>query len=612
MLGLCGLPDLIIRLIALAMALLGLVWPDAARIGEGLVHPANASASAAPITDIGRIAGLCGDDSPLPLRETANELLADRYHLGQHPVAALPHRLSWTEDPFGDRQWRQKLQMLRYVNALAFAWQETGDERYRSRARSLVRSWLRSNPYDAPASGAAWRSQVTAWRTMTLICLADVIPGDWLTQAIAEHGGILYRPDVWVRKGNHALNQALALLDAGCHLGRTAWQRRAAKRIGILARQEIDTQGVSAEQATKYDLYDYDRFSVAIALLAACGVPAPADLDRVARIPDFLAQATRPDGHLETIGDTDDVSLRPIPGTATEFTASGCSIGQPPGRTVAIYDAGYAFIRTGWGEERPFSEETFVSLRFQRSHRSHGHDDSGGVTLHGAGGQLLVDPGYGDQNDSRWHRFFISRAAHNVVRVDGVTAHPERGSVLTRRVVTRDAVDLSIRIRVYPGVSLQRRVIVSRRLGYVVVEDTMRSTMPLRYEQLWHLRPGSRPTISGPRAWTRSGHGDVLIRQLLATGAMGQVVGSTSPIQGWVSSSYGQRVPAPVIVQAVHGRSARLVTLLVPFAAPNERGRPPIAVRDVRVTPDGFRFVLSVGGRRERLVATASGVSVSG
>jgi hypothetical protein len=104
----------------------------------------------------------------------------------------------------------------------------------------------------------------------------------------------------------------------------------------------------------------------------------------------------------------------------------------------------------------------------------------------------------------------------------------------------------------------------------------------------------------------------VLIRQLLATGAMGQVVGSTSPIQGWVSSSYGQRVPAPVIVQAVHGRSARLVTLLVPFAAPNERGRPPIAVRDVRVTPDGFRFVLSVGGRRERLVATASGVSVSG
>ena len=166
---------------------------------------------------------------------------------------------------------------------------------------------------------------------MTLICLTDIFPDAWLTRAIEAHGTILYRPDVWVRKGNHALSQAIALLDAGCHLARAGWQRRAAARIGILARRKIDPQGVSAEQATKYDRYDYDQFSVAIELLGACGMPLPRGLDRVARIPDFLAHATRPDGHLETIGDTDDVPLRPIAGTATEYTASGCAVGQATG-----------------------------------------------------------------------------------------------------------------------------------------------------------------------------------------------------------------------------------------------------------------------------------------
>ena len=300
--------------------------------------------------------------------------------------------------------------MLRYVNALAFAWEQTGDERYRERAYSLPR----------PGSGRIPRRCAGHGRGMAQSGhrVADDDPhlpdrhlslDAWLTRAIEAHGAILYWPDVWVRKGNHALSQAIALLDARCHLARAGWQRRAAARIGILARLGNPPAGASAEQATKYDRYDYYRFSVAIELLGACGMPPRRVLDPRRTHPGLPGpRPTRPDGHLETIGDTDDVPLRPIAGTATEYTASGCAVGQPPDRTVAIYDAGYAFVRTRWGEERPFGDETFVSLRFQRGHRSHGHDDSGGVTLYGAGGKLLVDPGYGDQNSSRWHRFFIS------------------------------------------------------------------------------------------------------------------------------------------------------------------------------------------------------------
>ena len=111
---------------------------------------------------------------------------------------------------------------------------------------------------------------------------------------------------------------------------------------------------------------------------------------------------------------------------------------------------------------------------------------------------------------------------------------------------------------------------------------------------------------------TRSGDGDLLIRQLLATGTTRRVAASTSPIQGWVSSYYyvtAHRLPRPS--SPCVAESARRSTLLVPFHATNARERPPVTVRDIRVTPDGFRFVVSVEGRRERLVATASGVTVS-
>ncbi len=593
---------------------LGLTPPTSARADGDLLSAGGDGADRAP-SSVGANddAERCNVDSPVSLTQTADDLLIDRYHLGQHPAVTLAHVLTWAEDPLADRQWRQKFQQLRYVMALMYRWQASGEARYLDRGIDLVRAWIAANPRVGAASDSAWKDQVTAWRAMTLVCMADMLPPTgWLDSAIRLHGSVLADPAFYVRYGNHALNQAIGLLDVGCYLHRTDWQTLAARRIDTLVTQAIDRQGVSDEQATKYDRYDYDRFILARDHLLRCHLAPPAGFDRVERIPHFLAQATRPDGHYETIGDSDDKAAKGIPGTPTVYTSSLGLRGSPPDQTVTFYENGYAFGRTGWGQdERTFAQEIFFSLRYAAGLIRHGHDDAGAVTLYGNGAQLLVDPGYGDQNSSIWHRFFVSRAAHNAVSVLGRAPSAGRGSVLERHAITSGSVDAVVRVRVYPGITMRRRVIFSRALGYLVVEDTMTSPTARTYRQLWHLTEDAQPHVAGDRAWSRRPSGNLLIQQLIGGGATLQLRGETSPIQGWISRSYGQRAAAPVIEERRSGTQVRYLTLLAPFDTGTGTHRPPVDVSGLRLTTHGFSMTIEVEGHHERLDATATGVRIT-
>ena len=85
-----------------------------------------------------------------------------------------------------------------------------------------------------------------------MVCMARMMPRQaMLVRAITTHGAVLADPGFYVGRGNHALNQAIALLDAGCYLRRKDWQRLAAQRIGRLVAKSISSQGVSNEQAIR-------------------------------------------------------------------------------------------------------------------------------------------------------------------------------------------------------------------------------------------------------------------------------------------------------------------------------------------------------------------------
>ena len=538
----------------------------------------------------------------------ADDLLANRYTFGYLPTVELPANPRWNENPLKSRNWEFQYHSLRFVWDLLAAFQETADARYLDRASFLLRDWVRDNPRAAGRSVFSWNDHSTAWRAVVLVCAAELLPATaWLDRALVLHGRTLADPAFYVRHGNHALNQSVGLLEVGCRLGRKSWMDLAATRLDRLVRESVNAEGVTNEQAVFYQLYNWSNYTRARQRMAACNVPEPRSLARIDRMPEFLAHATLPNGEYVMLGATPQRKALAIPGTAAEYAATQGASGAVPTARFAIFGAGFAFGRTGWGEERPSADEVAWSARFGPGLKWHGHADGLSLTLYGRGSRLLEDPGVFTYNADRWHRYALGRSAHNVVTVDGRGYDPSRPTALLAQSTSASCDYLLLRNRGVAGVTHQRRIVFSPRSGYVLVDDVLTSDAPRTFRQLWHLVADGDPVIEAGVVRTRRKRGNLTIVQLLSTGAPRIVTGRANPVQGWFSSRLEHRIPAPVVEVPQRGRSVRYLTLLLPTAEPGAA----YDVRDLEVTRGGFALTITVGGVTERVTVEGDMASIT-
>jgi hypothetical protein len=310
-----------------------------------------------------------------------------------------------------------------------------------------------------------------------------------------------------------------------------------------------------------------------------------------------------PNGKFEMIGDTSGGQAPWKPGTDMEYAATRGASGVKPARVIAKYTAGYLFARSGWGEKRPAADETFLSTKWGAAPVFHGHSDGLELTLAGYGSRLLIDPGLYAYSAGTIRGFMKGRSAHNVVTVDGLTWHSTATSRLLAYHVSSKYVDIQLRAAGYTGVTHTRRITYSRGLDYVIVDDQLASSSTHTYRQLWHFTEDAKPAVGVASVWTQRAKGNVMVRQLAGTTTMNIVRGRTSPVQGWVSYTYGVKVAAPVEEAVKRGSNVRYVTLIVPAA-----GHPNPKVSGFHLTSTGYTVTIAIGAHSERL--TVSGTSI--
>jgi hypothetical protein len=324
-------------------------------------------------------------------------------------------------------------------------------------------------------------------------------------------------------------------------------------------------------------------------------------------MPNFLAYATRPDGAYETIGDTRLGKAVPIKGTISQYAATLGTSGPKPPHTMAVYGEGYVFGRTGWGSDRSYKDESFFSLRFGGPRIIHGQSDGSAVTLYGMGRELLVDPGYESYNGGKFRAFFKSQASHNSLLADGYEGDFSDIWKLTRSRITDDYFEGIVELRTSSGLVSTRRVIFSKRLGFLIVEDRADAPKKTTFHQLWHLPLGASVTVAGQSAYTNFSRGNVLVQQLIDGAHFNVVQGRTNPMQGWLPTTWGSHAAAPVLEDVRNVTHAKFVTLLVPFGS----SRSSVQVTNVDAHGQRYSFDINAGGKRQHVQADGNGVVIT-
>jgi len=536
------------------------------------------------------------------------KLLSGRLAMRPHPEWTLPPEIDWAADPFQDVNWRSQYHMLRWLDPLRRA-AAKGDDAAFSMWLRYVRDWVRSNPRDDPAHEWVWSDMVDGIRAIQL-CLAaplvrDKSPEDlgWLEQTIVDHAEFMADP-ANLGHSNHAMHQHEALFVCGRTLGDERYTDLAVSRFDRLLAEQYDEQGVNAEGAIAYHYNNYLWYERALKRFDAEGFDRPAAAERHARAPEEIAHATRPDGTFVGIGDTDGGGPKAIGSPLTDYVSSAGSDGKPPSDLLKIYDQGYLFARSGWGEtERNYDEETFFSVSFGRSDRVHGHPDGGSLTFSADTVNWIVDPGKFQYGRSIERRHMLSRFSHSLVSIDGRQPEKRATVALVRESVSQRAYDLLFTDDSFPGIELTRRVIYSLNGDYLVVIDHVRTPKEVTARQRWQLGPAVVAAISPHRVELTSGEHRAVLSYAGTATALDQVTGNEEPFDGWVATGWKKKAPATAVTATKSGTSFRFITVIAAGA-----GRAPSATT-VPTEQPGFCLEVSNGRMTEHIVIRDEDVS---
>jgi heparinase II/III-like protein len=556
----------------------GSAWNPA---GATTASPAQSPVAGSPTEFTARVKDAARACGGLPRfdKTTADQIMAGKLAISPFPsVTVDPGRngdINWAQNPFHHPTWQQDFQSGGWIEMLISGYLAGGPEAgaYRTRAEAITRSWLRGVP-------------IGSRDPETVICLSEGFPGQaWISRQI--DASVNYLATHWQGPWNHGLVQDLKLMRIGCSYPATAfggdalkWRQTADSQILSSFQPNrlgpsIDTQGAVNEQATGYERFVYDLWRGGEPELKACGYPLSADIAaRIAKMPDFLAEATQPDGNLAQIGDTyqESAFLSPAPDL-------------PALPLVAVYNAGYVFGRSAWGPDG-----TFYSLRFGPARQIHGHNDHMGLTYFSRGRNLIVNAGHTGYEVSAYRDYIRSpEAASTFIAPNARFYASQPTSLVADRIgATSQYYELSDQAL---GGYRARSVYAHQGPDFLLVLD--RGSGNSSYQQLWHLDPSLRitsltassATATAPAAVaTTKAHAVaatalhiiriVLPGQVIPAGSTTVVDGQTDPYQGWVSRQALQRIPAPVVVMSSEGTGPGLSTAILTLIAATAPGTP--------------------------------------
>ncbi|WP_433158612.1 heparinase II/III domain-containing protein [Kribbella sp. CA-247076] len=578
--------------------------------------PTPTRAPSTPVAQTGtyQCTGFSGIDAKIPLPM----LFKDTFAWGDDPpyqVGDGSGDIRWRSDPYAKPSWYMWLHSLRWLGQGITA-AGKGNRQALTHVTAVIQDWVRDNPYSWKGDVGAWES--TMHRTNVLICARQAVlsglrvrrlPAQyaWLDQALLDHARFLQ--ETWGGPSNHGTDESIALFGVGCTLNRPELKTLAVERLTEAITTAIDPQGSTNEQSIGYAMFNYQLWGRATTALQRCGAnPSPTINERRRALAEWLALATTPTGQLPQVGDAIRQKPDVVRGTSLEYAASLGKHGTRPPRRTAVFDAGYVFGRTGWGETRPFTQESAYTIRFGPGRRYHGHEDRTSITYVSHGRDILIDPGHSGYQHDKWQAWTKSQSAHNVMTVPNGTPTGSE-TRLTGAAIAPTSEYYALADTPVEGVERTRDVLVLKDPDLIITLDRGKSGSEQRYETLWHLAADQKVTVQSPTTVVAAKPGDTVrthllqipYQQELPADAVSVEQGRSDPVQGWYYPTIFDRLQAPVVKFNRTGANATVLSAIVP----SNRGE---TVAFSTRTAGGMFFVdLTVGARKTTVRITENG-----
>jgi len=499
-----------------------------------------------------------------------------------------------------------ELSRCQHFIRLGQAYWLTGDERYAAEFVDETKDWIATNPL---SRGVNWACAMdVALRAVSWIwgfhffahsqACSDPLFRSRFLRSLFLHGEFvvkhLEKADL---NGNHYVCDGVGLVFLGCFFRRS---RSAGGWLALgrsIVEQEIFEQttpdGVDFEQATAYHRLVLEAFLTSYQLLRHHGVQvADRCWQRVERMCEYVQAYTKPDGRSPLIGDADDgriqilgtqqirdhrylLSHAAILFTRGDFRSSagrcweetfwllGPSArdrfrelpAQPPPASTAFSDSGVYVLR---------GPETHLVVDCgevgMRGRGGHGHNDILSFELFLNGFNVVTDCGAYLYTASReWRNRFRSTAFHNTLQVDDEElnrflgpdalwqlqddARPVGGSFHSGDRVDCFKGGHSGYTRLAAPVSHTRGFFVDKELPRVLVHDRVDGSGSHALVWRFHVDPAVTPEVDGQDvSLSRDGRTVWLLPESTAA------ILSLSVESGWVSPSYGVKIPTAVLV----------------------------------------------------------------
>jgi len=511
-----------------------------------------------------------------------------------HEIHQLPDPFDWKANPSRDVEWLILLHKFYYARDLAGAYEYTREERYAQKWVALVSTWISDVPdgfIDSQVTGRRLQQWLLAYHYFISKRPSASITPQFLEAFIRSvYTQTRYLCAHLTPEGNHRTIELYAIFLVAVMFPelKDAPSFLDFSKDELLKNIEHDllADGVHHELSTDYHhtvLKNYLRVKE-LAVLNQIALSRTFD-DFVSKALEFSIYIHKPDGLIPAINDADSLSylsllkkaLAYYPNTHLRYVVSKGKEGTPPPeRCKAFPTSGYYVLRGSWTHE-PYEEGLYLFFDCGRlGFGAHGHYDLLNFEAAAFGHSLIVDPGRYTYSEAsmdgiNWRRLFKSTAYHNTVVVDGKDQSPYRpGRPNTpepqptlKQYITTDGFDFIHAQTVSPEYPvIHERLILFAASEYWIVTDILRGQGDHRYDLHFHLAPRAlgRTTLSHGEATTQVSSPNLVMAQPMSPNI------HTALREGFVSSQYGEKLPAPILTFSQNtDRTTSFHTVLYPY-----------------------------------------------